>query len=188
MAEVVGLLRGQHPAQLLLHLSRVLGAVGQAQQPGDADAVGVRHHHPGHVIHVAQDQVGRLPPHPGQLQQLLHGTGHPAPIVPQQHLSRQDDVPGLGPEEAGGVDIVLHLRHVRPGQGLQGGEPGVKGGGDLVHPLVGTLGGQTHGKQQLIILFILQGTQAVGIEGFQLLHDGPHLLRCFSHGGSVSFA
>ena len=125
---------------------------------------------------------------PGQLQQLFHGTGHPAPIVPQQHLGRQDDVPGLGPEKAGGVDIALHLRHVRPGQGLQGGEPGVKGGGDLIHPLVGTLGGQTHGKQQLIILFILQGTQAVGIEGFQLLHDGPYLLRCFSHGGSDSFS
>ena len=71
MAEVVGLLRRQDGPQLLLHLSRVLGAVGQAQKAGNADAVSIRHHHPRGVVHVPQDQVGRLPAHPGQLQQLL---------------------------------------------------------------------------------------------------------------------
>ena len=43
VAEVVGLLRGQAGPQLFFHLARVFGAVGEAQQAGDADAVGVRH-------------------------------------------------------------------------------------------------------------------------------------------------
>ena len=38
VAEIVGLLGGQDLPQLLLHLGRVLGAVGEAQQAGDADA------------------------------------------------------------------------------------------------------------------------------------------------------
>ena len=41
VAEIAGLLRRDAPAQLLLHLHRVPAAVGKAQPPGDADAVGV---------------------------------------------------------------------------------------------------------------------------------------------------
>ena len=66
MAEVVGLLRGQDRPQLGLHFAGVLGTVGEAQQAGDADAVGVRHHHAGGVVHVPQDEVGGLPPHAGE--------------------------------------------------------------------------------------------------------------------------
>ena len=51
--------------QLLLHLGRVLGAVGEPQQAGDSDAVGVGHHHAGGVVHVPQNQVGGLPAHSG---------------------------------------------------------------------------------------------------------------------------
>ena len=47
VAEVVGLLGRQDGPELLLHLGRVLGAVGEAQQAGNADAVGVGHHYAG---------------------------------------------------------------------------------------------------------------------------------------------
>ncbi len=181
VAEVVGLLRREHPAQLHLHLHRVLGAVGEAQQAGDADAVGVRHHHAGHMEHIPQHQVGRLAAHSGQLQQLLHGAGDLSSVIPQQHLGGPHDVPGLGPEKASGVDVLFHLRHVGPGQVLQGGESGVQGGGDLVHPLVGALGRQTHGEQQLIVLFIIQGADSIGYKS--LSADGQWHLNHLIHLG-----
>ena len=179
MAEVVGLLRGEHLPQLHLHLGGIFGAVGEAQQTGDPDTVGVGHHHPGHVEHVPQHQVGCLAAHTGQLQELLHGARHLAAVVPQEHLGGQDDVPGLGPEEAGGMYVLLHLGHVRLSQGLQGGEPGKQGGGDFVHPLVGALGRQAHGEQQLIVLLIFQGAQAVGVERFQRVDNAPDFLVGF---------
>ena len=65
VAEVVGLLRGNDTAQLLLHLQGILAAVGDAQPPGDADAVGVADIAI-LAVNVAQDQVGGLAPHTGQ--------------------------------------------------------------------------------------------------------------------------
>ena len=43
VAERPGFCRRDALAELLLHLHRVLGPVGDAQPPGDADAVGVAH-------------------------------------------------------------------------------------------------------------------------------------------------
>ena len=48
----------------------------------------------------------------------------------QKHPGGGDDIPSLGTEEAGGVDVLLHLGHIGAGQGLQGGEPGEEGGRD----------------------------------------------------------
>ena len=177
MAEVVGLLRRQDGPQLLLHLGGVLGTVSQAQQAADADAVGVRHHHTGGVVDVPQDQIGRFPAYAGQLQQIFHGVRHLAAVVPQEHLRGQHDVPGLGPEKARGVDVLLHLRHVGPGQGLQCGEPGEEGGGHLIHPLVGALGGQTDGEQQLVVLAVVQRAHALRVQLFQRVYDGAHIGR-----------
>jgi len=44
---------------------------------------------------------------------------------------------------------------------------------------VGALGGQADGEEQLIGLGILQGAEAVGVEPFQLLHDGDDILVGF---------
>ena len=129
--------------------------------------------------HVSQHQVGRLAAYPWQLQQLLHGAGDLPSVIPQQHLGCQHDVPGLGPEKAGGMDVLLHLSHIGPGQVLQGWEAGIQGGGDLVHPLVGALGRQTHGEQQLIVLFIVQGANPVGVERLQGVHNAPNRFICF---------
>ena len=148
---------------MLLHLGRVLGAVGEAQSAGNAYAVGVRHHYAGGVVHVAQNQVGGLAAHTGQLEQLLHGVGHPAAVLLHQHAGGGYNVPGLGPEEAGGMDIGFHLGGVGLGQRLQGGKAGKEGGSDHVDPLIGTLGGQTHGKEQLVGLGVLERTEPFGV-------------------------
>ena len=143
--------------------------------------MGVGHHHAGDVVDVPLDEVGRLASHPGQAQQVVHPGGHLPPVLLQQHPGGADDVPGLAVVKAAGADELLHLLHRALCEGLQGGEPGVEGGGDLVHPFVGALGGQPHGEEQLIVLLVSQGADAVGVAPLQSLHDGADLLRRF-HG------
>ena len=172
VAEVVGLLRRQDLSQLCLHLGRVLGAVGKAQLTRDTDAVGIRHHHAGDMVDVPQNEVGRLASHPRELQQVLHIVGHLAVKLLQHHLRGGHDVPGLGPEKAGGVDVRLHLGDIGLSQGFQGGETGKQGGSHHVYPLVGTLGRQADGKQQLVGLGIVEGADPLRIEDLELLHDG----------------
>ena len=46
----------------------------------------------------------------------------------------------------------------------------------LVYPLVGALRSQTDGEQQLVVLSILQGTDAVRVEYLQFLHNGADIL------------
>ena len=77
------------------------------------------------------------------------------------------------------MDVPLHLRHIGPSQILQGGKTGVQGWCDLVHPLVGALGRQTHGEQQLIVLFIVQRADPIGVERLQGVHDAPNRFLCF---------
>ena len=163
VAEIVGFLRGQAGPELLLRLAGVLGAVGEAQKARDPHAVGVGYHHAGGVMDVPQDQVGGLPAYSRQGEELLHGAGDFAVKFFQKHPGGKDDVLGLGPEEAAGVDVRLDVRRLRPGQGLQGGVVGEEGGGHLIHPLVGTLGGEPGGKEQLIVFLILQGADPVGV-------------------------
>ena len=126
--------------------------------------MGVHHHRARHPEHVAQDQVRGLAAHAGQRRQLLHGGGDLAAVLFQDHLGAGHNVPGLGPEKAAGVNVALHLLHIRLGKALQRGKAGEEGGGDLVYPLVGALGGQAHGKEQLIILTVVQ--RAAGFRVF----------------------
>ena len=131
------------------------------------------------MVHVPQDQVGRLPAHPGQLQQLLHGVRHPPSVVPQKHLGGQHDVLRLGPEKAGGVDVPLHLRDVRLRQRLQGRESGIEGRCHLVHPLIGALSRQTHREQQLIVLSVIQRADPIRVELLQPIDNAPDLFYGF---------
>ena len=75
-------------------------------------------------------------------------------------------------------------------EALQGGEPLKQGGRYLVHPFVRALGGKPHGKQQLVVLFILQRAQGVRIDALQRFDDpldsglgfhGYHLLLTGYH-------
>ena len=161
MAEVVALLRRDALAQLHLHLERVLAAVGDAQQAGNADTVGVAD-----ValfsVDVPQDEIGGLAPHAGEAEKVLHGVRHPPAVFLHQHLAGGYDVPGLGPPEAGGVDDFPDLLLAGVCQGLQGGEFGVEDGGHHIHPGVGTLRCQTHGKKELIGLSRVEGEGALG--------------------------
>ena len=118
VAEIVALLWRQNFPQLLFHLPRVLGAIGEAQAAGDADAVGVGNDHPGGVVDISQNEVGGLSAHSGQLEKVLHGIGDLAAKVGQNHLGGSHNVLCLGPEEAAGVDELLYLVDVGFGKGL----------------------------------------------------------------------
>ena len=175
VAEVVGLLRGNDTAQLLLHLQGILAAVGKTQTAGDADAVGVAHIAVG-AVDIAQDQVGGLAAYAGQGEKVIHVVRHPAAEALHQHLRCGHDIAGFGAPEAAGMDIGAHLVHIGGGEGLQRGVAGEQGGRDQIHAGIGTLGGQTDGEQKLVILLIVQRAQRVRVQLLQRRDDGGDLL------------
>ena len=73
------------------------------------------------------------------------------------------------------MDVGLHVGRLCLRQGLQGGEAGEEGGGHLIDPLIGALGGEAGGKEQLIVLLVLQGTDAIRVQFFQPVDDGACL-------------
>lgn len=77
------------------------------------------------------------------------------------------------------MDVGLHVGRLCLRQGLQGGEAGEEGGGHLIDPLIGALGGEAGGKEQLIVLLVLQGTDAIGIQVFECLDNGVNILEFF---------
>ncbi len=77
------------------------------------------------------------------------------------------------------MDVGLHVGRLCLRQGLQGGEAGEEGGGHLIDPLIGALGGEAGGKEQLIVLLVLQGTDAIGIQVFECLDNGVNILGIF---------
>ena len=184
MAEVRALLRGQDGPELVLALGRVLGAVGEAQLAADPDAVGVADHGARDAVEVPQQEVGGLPAHAGELQQRLHGVRYFSAVVRQKHLAGQDDVPGLVLVEAAGVDHVLHLSHVGPGEALQGREALEERRGDQVHPLVGALGRQPHRDHQLVVLLAVQSAEGLGVVLLQGFNDPEGLFFLFHIGSS----
>ena len=128
------------------------------------------------MVDISQQQICCLPPHAGEPQQLLHGSGDLAAKIGQQHLARQNNVPGLVAVKAAGADIILHIGNVCIGHGLQGGVGGKQRRCDLVYPGVGALGGQADGNHQLVVLFIVQRTQSGGVALLQQRNNGGNFL------------
>ncbi len=171
VAEGTLLLRLDQRGQNFLYPGRILeGAVIKAQPPADADAVGVADH-PRLSVYVTQQEIGDLPPYPGQSKQGFHVVRHQAVIHPHQDVAGRFDALRLGVVQAAGTDNGLDGGQIRLGHGFRRGEGGEQLPADQVHPGVGTLSGEPHGEQQLIVLFILQGAEGVGVEALQRFHD-----------------
>lgn len=127
VAEIVGFLRRKYGSELLFHLSRVLGAVGETQPASDPNAVGVGHHYAGFVKDVALNQVGGFRPTPGSFKRSSMAAGTLPPKSDNSIWSAADQIPALPIVEAAGVDVLGHLGGVRLGKGLQGWGTGRKG-------------------------------------------------------------
>ena len=136
--------------------------------------MGVAHHAAGHLVDVPQQQVGGFPPHTGQPQQLFHGAWDLAAKIGEQHLAGQYNISGLVLVKPAGAHIVFHIPDVRVCHGFQGGIGSEQGGGDLIDPGVGALGGEPDGDHQLIVLVILQSANRIGIALLQSLNNGGY--------------
>ena len=115
------------------------------------------------MINVAENEICRLAPDSGQLEQIVHVIRHAAAEIAQDHLRRADDVASLGAVKAAGSDILFDLRNVSLGKALQRRKARKQRRRNLVYARVGALRGKPHGKQQLIILFIIKRTFGQGI-------------------------
>ena len=110
VAEIGAFLRRQDGAQLLFHLFRLF-SVRKTQAAADADAVGIADHASGCTVKVTQQQIRRFSTHTGDAEQFLHGTGNLTAVVGKQHLTAQDDIPGLVLVKAAGMNQLLNMRN-----------------------------------------------------------------------------
>ena len=113
------------------------------------------HDHGGLVVHVAEDEIGRLAPDAGQGSEGLHRVRHAAAVFRNELASAQDDVPCLRPVKAAGMDIGLYVLRFGGGKRLERREACIQHRRDLVDTLICALRCQPHGKQQFIIFLIL---------------------------------
>ena len=72
------------------------------------------------------------------------------------------------------MDILPHLLLAGLGERSEGGKTGKKRRRNKVYPGVGALGGEPHGEEQLIVLFIVQRAESGRVQALQLGNDGVH--------------
>ena len=164
---------------MLFNLGGILCPVRKAQPSGNTDAVGVGHDYARGMEDIALDQIGSFAANTGQLEQIFHSRGHLAAVVPEQHLSAAHQIPAFAVEEAAGVDVFGDLGRIGLGKGFQCGKALKQRGSYLVDPFVGALGGQTHGKQQFVVLVILQRAQCIRVKLFQRIDNGAYIFFSF---------
>ena len=173
MAEVPALHRRDNLFQLHLHLIRVL-PLRQPQPPADADAVGVGDD-AGLVEDVPQDEVRGLAADAGQGGEPFQRVGELSAPLFNQLPGECLDIPGLGVEKAAGADDLFEVFDGRVRQRLEGRVAAIEHPRHLVDPLVGALGREAGGDQQLVGLFIGEGTDGVGVFLLQRLNRPQRL-------------
>ena len=151
VTEIIGLFRREHFAGCVSTLAGSLVPVRQAQLAGNADTVGIRHHHARLMMGIAQDQIGGLSPHAEELQRssMLSGTFPPcsSSIIRAAPTVSHEPWPGKKPN---GMDMGLTSLMSASARDSRVGKRAKRGGRHHIHTLVGTLGRQTDGKEQFI--------------------------------------
>ena len=178
----------QQGHQVLLNLLRCCGR-GQPQPLRQPLHVRIHHHPLRLTINLAQYHVGRLAGHARQHQQRGHLVWHLLAVLCHQQMGRLLNVARLLPVEAGRAHNFLQRGPVGGGQGGRVWVAGKQHRRHLVHPFVGTLGGENGGHQQLQGIVIVQGAVGVGVSLAQSLQDkwqalpgrGGHRWQQFRH-------
>ena len=111
--------------------------------------MGVDHDPFGQVEGVAQNHICGFTADSRQPVKSLHGAGNLSPMIGHQGGGAGAQRAGFGSIEPGGVDHPLQLRLGDAGEGGGVRAAGKEGGGDLVHPLIGALGGKDGGDEEL---------------------------------------
>jgi hypothetical protein len=170
--------------QVLLDLLQFL-LDGQAEALADAGDVGIDDDTAGDAEGVGEDDVGRLTGDAGQGGQLLNGARHLAAEVLDEGLAGVLNGPGLVAVEAGRPEVVLQLGERGLGEGAGVGVLGEQAGGDLVDALVGGLGGEDGGHEQLQGRVPVELVACVGVLLPQAGEDGGQGLKWGCHGHAL---
>ena len=96
----------------MLHFDGIVLA-GETQPAGETADMGVDHDALGEVEGVAEDDVGGLSAHAGELVELFHGPRNLAAVILDQGGGAPADGFRLGAEEAGGADEALDRKSTR---------------------------------------------------------------------------
>src|SRR6266571_3580655 len=111
----------------------------------------------------AQHHVRGLAPHPGELDQLLHGIRHLAPVALQERLRHPDDRFRLVAEEPGAVNILLEDLGIRRGVVLRRLVLREQRRGDDVDPSVRGLSREDRRDEQLERVRVVERAHGVGV-------------------------
>ena len=139
--------RGDERGDLSLDLFRV-GLLRPAEAPREAAEVGVDRQ-PRHVERVAEHDVGRLAPDPGQGDEVAQAPWNFAVIALAERLPEPDEGVCLRPKEAGRPDEVLEFVTVGGGIGGRVAVAGEQWRCHEVDPPVGALRREDRGDEQL---------------------------------------
>lgn len=172
VAEIRGCLRRDDGEQGFFHLGGIFDTVYETDAVGKADAVRIGDD--GRLVkNIAEDQVSGLPTDAGDFQQLLHCAGDDTVVVLQQILCGGVNIARFGIAQSAGANDFFDLCGFGLREGFQCRKDAVQLLRDDIHAGVGTLCGKAGGKQQLIILFIGQCANGIGI--FLLQQDNGAL-------------
>ena len=125
------------------------------------------------MAELGRDDVGRLPRHAWESEQLRQGAWHLSVELLEEHSHRAPDRLRLLPVEAGRVDVALELLR-RHGQVVLG--PPVLAKqilGDAVHVHVGRLCREHHGDEEIEVGGEAERDRRVGVLGGEPLDDRP---------------
>jgi hypothetical protein len=145
----------------VLGLDRI-GLLGPAETPDQPAEVGV-HGDAGDAEGVAEDHVGGLATHAGELDQVLHTRRHLPAVTGDQGCGQLEQGLGLGPEEAERADDALQVLARRRCHRRRVGIGGEQSGTHGVDPAVGRLGTEDGDDEELERVVEVQLAARVGV-------------------------
>ena len=139
------------------------GLAGETQPAGETADMGVDDDALGEVEGVAEDDIGGLPAHAGELVEMFHGPRNLAAVIFDQGGGAPADGFRLGAEEAGRADEAFELGGGNVGKMLGRGAALEKGGRDFVDPVIRALGGEDGGDEELEGILVVEFAMGVRV-------------------------
>jgi hypothetical protein len=151
---------------------------GKPQAAGDPGKMSI-HDDGGNTEKGGKHYPGGFPSHSRKRRKLFHGVRDTAPMAVPKLPGKGLDIPGLGPEEPGGMDQLFKFREGGFRKGRRIGKPGKEGWGGKVHRRVRTLGGKDCGNQKLEGVCIIQKGPVIRVQGAEGSHYSGKTNFCF---------
>lgn len=140
----------------------------------DAGHMSIHNHAAGNAEGGAENDIGGLTGGSGDGEQLFDAGWNLAIVHLQNPLCGGDDVSGLVVIKAGGINVFAKSFRCCGGEIFHRRIFSEEAGSDHVHALIGTLGAQYGGNQELPGIGVVEGASDVGE---YLIEDGQNLLK-----------